>query len=163
MPGSAGRAQKFPLNWLSGVDGRVRRFAIVAGGITTFVLVASVIEPFKSEAEPAREAAQKQLSAVPSVDPSDVVRALVQMKQPHGWPLLGALVGKNEMVLVHASPQGPRYSVFTHQGQLLEPDLSADDVYRSFPSLDIKSLRLDPASTDRGTEPPIMMVVPEDR
>lgn len=147
--------------WFGSLDSRVRRLVILAGGVVTFLLVASVVQPLKSSAVPDSSSAAVRSAINPS-DPAEVVRALVQLKHPDGWPLVGVLVGRYEMVLMHASPDGPRYSVFSHQGQLMQADMQADEVYRSFPNLDIKGLRLEPAQNDRGSTP-IMLVVPDER
>lgn len=146
-------------SWLGSIDGRVRRLLIFAGGVVTFLLVASVVQPLKSSAVPDAQIAAVR-PALDARDPAEVVRALVQLRHPSGWPLTGALVGRQEMVLMHASPDGPRYSVFNHQGELMQADMGADEVYQSFPNLDINSLRLEPAKTDRGSTP-IMLVVPD--
>lgn len=68
-------------------------------------------------------------------------------------PVLGELVGARYLVRIHRSREGPLYTVCTPDGQVLEAGLRSEDVYRSFPDLDIPSLQAGPDA--------VMMVVPD--
>lgn len=63
------------------------------------------------------------------------------------------LDGAERTVLCFATPDGPRYSVFTREGVLLQADMYADDVYRVFPDLDIENMHLEP-----GPDGPLMLM-----
>lgn len=65
--------------------------------------------------------------------------------RPIRGKLLGSLVGNAYTIRIHASTDGPLYSVWdTRSGRLLAEDLPADDVYRHFPDLDPRALHLGP-------------------
>jgi hypothetical protein len=67
---------------------------------------------------------------------------------------LGELIGRRYLVRIHAGPDGPLYTVCDRNGKVLQADLHADDVYRSFPDLDIPSLQAGPDDHSVGlTEP----------
>lgn len=68
-------------------------------------------------------------------------------------PVLGELVGARYLVRIHRAREGPLYTICTPDGQVLEAGLRAEDVYRSFPDLDIPSLQAGPDA--------VIMVVPE--
>ena len=166
-----------PLSFIRRFSPFSRRLVIVVGGVMTFLFAASVFEPFSSKAtdlgplpnarigelRTGRAAAMNSAGADPTSSATEeVVRGLTQLTHPKGWHLLGALVGRDHIVLIHASSEGARYSVFSLDGRLLEADLFADDVYRSFPDLEIDRLRLDPAHQGRdGVEGPYMLVPPD--
>jgi len=141
---------------------------LVAGGVI-FVGVASVIKPTPRDAAASPGGAEMDQFAlelrdafsepinVNSNDPQE--RALVErLKQrsaaanaaqhPKGWKLLGMLEGREHLVKCWASPEGPRYSVFTLDGRLLQADLPADEVYRGFPDIDLLNLRADPPGAE---------------
>jgi len=61
-----------------------------------------------------------------------------------GRALLGTFQGREHMVKCFASPDGPRYSVYTLDGRVLQANLPADEVYRAFPDIDLSTLRADP-------------------
>ncbi len=113
-----------------------RRMLFVLAGAAVFLGVASVIKPAP------RQAAATIPTAVPLVLPASSLG-------PHdkGWKLLGTLQGKTLIVRAFASPDGPRYSVYSTLGQLLQADLPADEVYRAFPQVDLQNIRLEPGVT----------------
>ena len=84
----------------------------------------------------------------PAAD-DEVARRLGRTTHTDGWRLLGQLEGREYRVLIFASPVGPRYSVYSLAGELLQADLAADDVYRAFPDLDLGALRDVPASAGK--------------
>lgn len=121
--------------------------------VVVYAAVSSVVRPDKSSA------AQP---GVPSITPSRQLpgvraggsgadrnsRAHNQAAAPdrnaRGWPLLGELIGGENVVWIYGSPEGPRYTVCTPEGKVLQEDMAAEDVYRSFPKLDIPGMRLEP-------------------
>ncbi|MBX3386853.1 MAG: hypothetical protein KF768_09805 [Phycisphaeraceae bacterium] len=129
----------------------LRRLLLVVGGAFTFALVSSLIQPGASRATP---------STVESSDArvTTVSAQLAKLPHPAGWPCLGLLRGSSQLVVIHGSPDGPRYSVYTLAGRLISPDLGADEVYREFPTLDIEGLRLEPI----GDHGPLMLYSPRD-
>lgn len=129
---------------------------MVVGGVMTFALVASVIQPMGSSASPEEFTPARAGAAN---DPAEVVRSLVHLKHPRGWALLGVLAGREYYVLVHSSPEGPRYSVFGLNGRLMEADLAGDDVYRSFPNLDVPGMRFGP-EMGKSMDQPLMLAEP---
>jgi hypothetical protein len=68
---------------------------------------------------------------------------VTEAAHPKGWKLICTLMGTEHMVRCWASPDGPRYSVFTMDGRLLQADLPADEVYRGFPDIELGNLRAD--------------------
>lgn len=75
-------------------------------------------------------------------------------------PLLGELIGRRYHVRVHASPEGPLYTVCTPEGEVLEAELHADEVYEFFPDLDIKNLHFGPDRERRPSRPDALMFAP---
>lgn len=146
----------------------MRRLAAVLAGVGVFALVSSVIEPRPSSArEPNLHAAQPTSWGQPTVDNYDpATRDRVQKKlldTPHaqGWPALGLLEGVEYYVVIHGSPEGPRYTICSLQGRVLQADLPKDDVYRAFPTLDVEGMRLEPAEVPDG--PVLMLADPAGR
>lgn len=131
------------------------RAGIGAAGIAAFLLLASVFDPDPSSAY------DHHVPGVADTSPrrtAEVVDHLLSRPHPRGWPNLGILQGMDYFVLVHGSPNGPRYTVCSRLGEVLESDLAADEVYRSFPELDIPGMRLDP---DAGAaSSPMMLAEP---
>lgn len=76
-------------------------------------------------------------------------------RNARGWRLLGELVGGENLVWVYGSPDGPRYTICTADGRVLQEDLAPEDVYRSFPKLDLTDMRLEPRP-DGSTGEPLM-------
>lgn len=123
--------------------GRLRRLAIVVAGAAVFLGVASIIKP-----QP------QQASATPEpgpVEPSKLEtkagrHALPQ--HPQEWKCLGFIEGREYVVIAFASPEGPRYTVKSREGAVLQRDLPANEVYRAFPDIDLENLRVDPPEGD---------------
>jgi len=131
----------------------LRRVALVAAGAGALLLVTKTISPQGSLAHlPASDIhAQRGHASGSHTDTSDQRRRL-----------LGEIVGRNHIVRVHATQDGPRYTVCDPEGLVLEADLMAEEVYHFFPELDIKSLHFGhPEETD--SEPiPLMLADPND-
>lgn len=113
-----------------------RNLAFVLGAVALFFGVASVVKP------PPRSA-----SASSTALPRPSSSAFAQLSA-HAEPgrLIGSLEGREFLVQCFSSPLGPRYSVLTLDGRLLQADLPADEVYRAFPGVDLENMRLEPAS-----------------
>lgn len=131
----------------------LKRLLLLVGGACTFALVASVIQPGASRASGPNS---------PTLDSEDSIRdvssRLLHQRHSAGWPCLGLLRGAKQFVLIHGSPDGPRYSVYTFEGRLMLADLPADDVYRELPDLDIGGMRLEPGAESE----PLMLFTPKD-
>src|SRR5262249_38131926 len=135
-----------------------RTAAVVAGGIA-FLGIASLIKPeprtasaYENSVTPAQTLGQNPVGG----RSPDLAARLALRPHPKGWRVLGSLESTEHIVLVYASPDGPRYSVFTLQGRLISADLAAEDVYREVPDLDLSTLRDLPESDGKA----LMMVTP---
>lgn len=91
--------------------------ALLVCGVSYFML-ASLITPAGSSAQPA---------------PTKAGTAA------HG-PVLGSLVGSDHRVVVHASPSGPLYSVYSSAGELLLEHASPEEVQARIPHLGLDTL-----------------------
>lgn len=110
-----------------------RRTLLAIACIGAFLGVASFIKP----------APRQAAASIPNpVELAIPVSALGE--HPKGWKLLGTLQGKKYLVRAYASPEGPRYSVYSTLGRLIQGDLPADEVYRAFPEADLKNMQLEP-------------------
>lgn len=76
-----------------------------------------------------------------------------QQGVPANWKLLGMLESNRHIVLCYGTPDGPRYSVYSIHGDLQQRGMAADEVYRSFPDVDIENMHLEP-----GTDGPVMLM-----
>lgn len=111
----------------------LKRTLFALAGVGVFFGVASFIKP-----------APRQASASVPNPVQLTIPASALGEHPKGWKVLGTLQGKNLLVRAYASPEGPRYSVYSTAGQLLQADLPADEVYRAFPEADLQNMRLEP-------------------
>jgi hypothetical protein len=92
---------------------------------------------------------QRAASSAANRPPADdvVAQRLSAKAHSQGLTLLGQLRGKQYRVLAYAAAEGGAvYSVFTLDGAPLAADLQADEVYRTFPELDLTTLRDAPGS-----------------
>lgn len=131
----------------SKVGNGARNLGMVLALGLVFLGAASLIkpDPRSATASPADGAAALPPSPrTLSAEEERIALELARTPHPAGWKPLGMLQDTRYHVLIHASPAGPRYSIFTLKGRLLQGDMHADDVYRSFPDLDLTKLRLDP-------------------
>ncbi len=148
---------------------RGRRVLLVLIGGVLFLGVASVIKPsprgaaaaeggsnnpeFKIELRKAfvhpGDANSTNPNGMESAKLPTARQAVAEATHPKGWKLIGTLEGREHMLRCWATPDGPRYSVHTLNGRLIQDELPADEVYRGFPDLDLSNLRADPPS-DRG-------------
>ena len=79
-----------------------------------------------------------------SVDRPKARKVVAEATHPKGWKLIGTVEGREHMLRCWATADGPRYSVHTLDGRLIQDELPADEVYRGFPDLDLSNLRADP-------------------
>lgn len=130
-----------------------------------FLFVASVVDPKPSPA--ADPAGTPALPLTPggrgddrpgAVSRDQVQRALLSRPHPEGWPSLGLIEGTEYYLLIHGSPNGPRYTVCTLTGRILQADLPADEVYRAFPTVDVEGMRLEPAVLPIAPDGPALML-----
>jgi len=137
----------------------LRRLLALGAGIAAFLLIASVIEPYATNAEPAPVVPHiagggvgGTGQTVPAAAPHQMDKQEMEQlaaffanrKHPQGWPVLGHLTGADYWVVIYGSPEGPRYTVCTLDGRTLREDMQAEDVYREFPTLDLEGMWLDP-------------------
>ena len=66
---------------------------------------------------------------------------------PSGDPVLGEMIGRRYRLRVSAGPNGPLYAVLTLDGRVIKDRLSAEEVGRHFPELDVESMRYGPDDT----------------
>lgn len=131
----------------------VRRVLIIASGICAFALVGSIISPSWSEAsdggiirvDGGGSGGGARPRSMPMVEPPD---------------LIGTLEGREFRILIHHAEASPRYTICTADGRVLREGLEAGDVYREFPTLDLKRLHLDPPSCEKTG--PLMLMYPLD-
>jgi hypothetical protein len=109
---------------------RVRTTLVMLAGAAVFLGIASVVNP------------KGPRSA--SADSFNATQVLATPTHPKGWKLIGSLVNAEHELRCWATPLGPRYSVHTLDGRLLQDNLLSDDVYRAFPDIELEHLRADP-------------------
>lgn len=120
-----------------------RKVAIIAFGAAVFLGVASVVKPPPRSAEAGAGSSLR----VPETSRRADITAISRSNIPahaKAWRLIGTLEGREHRVGCYASPDGPRYSVYTLDGALLSADLPADEVYRLFPEIDLENMTLEP-------------------
>jgi hypothetical protein len=110
---------------------RARRVAMVVGAMVAFAVVARVMQPGASQA----------------TGPGTAEGAVI-----------GTLVGPQYHVRITASSDAPRYTVLSPDGNVLEADLLAHEVYHFFPELDVTKLHFGDSGTVSG---PLMLADPE--
>ncbi|MFG0274152.1 MAG: hypothetical protein ACF8QF_03755 [Phycisphaerales bacterium] len=101
----------------------------VAGALAgAFVAAALLVEPSPSPAGNAR-----------SMDaPADLdAETEATDEQAPDRVSLGALEGLEHSLLIHATPEGPRYTLLDPLGNPIATDLPADEVYRVHPDADV--------------------------
>lgn len=76
---------------------------------------------------------------------------------PHGRPLLGELIGRDAIVRIYDSPDGPRYTICDLSGDVMAEGLTPSEVAERFPQIDLHRLILEPAPEMHG---PIMSAEP---
>jgi hypothetical protein len=125
----------------------VRRLCAAAGLVGAYIVMASVFSPDRS-----RAGSYQQIS-----DPT----AAIPSTNPHEWlHSLGSLETLRYSVRMYSTDRGPRYSIYqATTGEELGVLLSADDVLRFFPDLDLRAIKFDaePSADDAA----LMIVVPE--
>lgn len=120
-----------------------RVLAILALG-TAFLVMASVFSPQRMLAQPRRATSPSQSTAA-STDPHDGLRSL------------GSVESLSHVVRIYAAAQGPRYSVFTHAGEELGVLMTAEQVARYFPELQLPEVDFSAPPVD-GAAGPVMLM-----
>jgi len=72
--------------------------------------------------------------------------------------VIGTLVGPQYHVRITAASDAPRYTVMSPDGEVLESDLLAHEVYHYFPELDVTKLQFGASDTVVG---PLMLADPD--
>lgn len=116
------------------VSRRVRSALLMVAGALAFLGIASVVNPN----------GPRSASAGSAGGGFAATQVLADTHPTRGWKLIGSLISNEHEARMWATPDGPRYSIHTLDGRLLQDNLAADDVYRAFPDMDIERLRADP-------------------
>ena len=66
-----------------------------------------------------------------------------RFSQPEG-AVVGTLVGRDYLVRINATERGPRYTVTTLSGQVLQTNLDSREMAKAFPGLDPANLQAAP-------------------
>jgi hypothetical protein len=100
--------------------------------VLVYAVVSSIVRPYSSNASPPGPTPAKQLPAIRAggagaersskARPSDAAPE----QNSRGWRLLGELVGAEHRVWLYSSPNGPRYTVCTGAGKILQENLEAE-------------------------------------
>jgi hypothetical protein len=126
----------------------IARGIAVLIAVVVYAAVSSIARPGRSSAEPpgVKVTPTYQMPVISAA--RDGQKAVGAAQAPatnsRGERLLGQLIGGERLVWIYAGHDGARYTVATRDGRILQEDLAADDVYRSFPELDIPNMRLEP-------------------
>ncbi len=107
---------------------------LTLSGAAAFVIVASVFQPFGSNAgvEPAGAA-----------DDAQAVSTAASPIEHRGERRIGELVGPEYRVVVTASSSGPLYTVVASDGTVKAADLTRTELARDFPALAIETMTAD--------------------
>jgi hypothetical protein len=68
----------------------------------------------------------------------------------HAARILGQLEGAELRILVHTSPEGPRYTVVSKTGEVLGAGLSPDELAAGFPGVQLERLHADGPDSEDG-------------
>jgi hypothetical protein len=137
----------------------LRRALLVAGGVCAFALVGSLINPDWSRAGGVDGARAVRVHGGGSGATGPGAARAMPIVEADG--LIGTLECREYRILIHHADPMPLYTVCTPDGRVLRENLQADDVYREFPTVDLKRLHLEPSSRDAG-QGPLMLVYPLD-
>lgn len=139
----------------------IKRVIALGAGLAVFLFAASVVDPRQSPAADPLSPPMARTAAGKNTEPTrdEVQRGLLARKHPLGWPVLGLIEGVEYYLVIHGSSEGPRYTVCTLTGRVLQADLPADDVYRAFPTVDVEGMRLEPAALPLTPDGPALMLV----
>lgn len=107
-----------------------RRWLALAGGVCAFLLLASVLRPFPSQA------GRDGVGEVRSMSPEAIHRGV------EGGRLIGEFRGRELRVLVYSGGEGPRYVVLDIDGAELGSGLTAEELAVRFPDFDLSRLEM---------------------
>lgn len=139
-------------------SGQAMRWVLALGAVALFAGVARLAEPRSSWAGLSGEEPVGSIKAG-----GQGGRGAAASVQRPAARSMGELIGRDYLVRIIATDDGPRYTVCTLQGDVLETDLAAADVYRLFPGLDLESLQFGSNGPTDGHEAlsgPLMLVDP---
>jgi len=148
----AAHAGAAPPRWL-------RRALLVAGGICAFALVGSIINPDWSRAGGDGGTRAVRVYGGGSGGAGPGAARTMPIVEADG--LIGTLECREYRILIHHGNPMPLYTVCTPEGRVLRENLEAEDVYREFPTIDLKRLHLEPSERSTG-QGPLMLVYPLD-
>lgn len=122
---------------------RSLRWLLAAGSLALFVGLARLFNPAPSTAD----IQSSQTSGEPPRILAGGERGLASDRQAapsarSGPVEIGELVGREFTLRVFSTPEGPRYTVIDRDGHALAQLLEADEIYRRFPDLNVRSLQL---------------------
>ena len=110
---------------MKGVPPIVRHVVIASILVGAFLIMASVFVPDRLQARAGEDSATHSAQLT------------------EGLPSLGELVDNRYTVKVYATPAGPRYSVYDHDGTRVAALLSAEKVAKLYPDLPLPDARAD--------------------
>ncbi len=141
-----------PARWL-------RRTLVIAAGVCAFALVGSLFNPEWSQA------GDEDRGPLPRVHGGGSGAAgpgaAGRLPVADTSSLLGMLECREYRILIHHGEEGARYTVCAPDGRVIREHLAADEVYREFPTLDLRRLRVDPPAGN-GDTGALMLVYPLD-
>ena len=143
----------------SGVRPGLLRLLVLVAAVGGFVAMASIFNPEQTRATVAQ--VKRGIETLAGEQPKvPEGAAKPPARDSRGRMLLGEMVGKGHRVWVYGQGTEVRYTVCTMEGEVLTSDIGADDVYRLFPHLDLRTMRLDTLpDSDTGA---VMVVEPRD-
>ncbi len=130
MPLPDGLTSRLPLPFV--------RALVVLGFLAVFYTAASLFTPDRSAATPVASLAIDASGSV-SNDRSNAERLLPRTTPAY----VGSLSGVNFTLDIYLAPAGPRYTVKDAAGNTLAEQITSDDLYRSFPDLDVDQMHAD--------------------
>jgi len=143
----------------TGVRPGLVRLLVVVGAVGGFIVLASVFTPEQTRATVATvKRGIESLAGDTTKVPEGAAKP--PARDSRGRILLGEMVGNGHRIWVYGRGTDVRYTVCTPEGEVLTSDITADEVYRLFPHLDLRSMHLDTLpDSDTGA---VMMVDPRD-
>lgn len=136
----------------------LRRSLVIAGGVCVFALVGSLANPDWSLAGDERHG---HVRITGGGSAGAAAGAQHAMPVVEAGSLIGTLECREYRILIKHADPAPLYTVCTLDGRVLMENLEAEDMYREFPTIDMKRLYVDPpVGSDRSG--PLMLVYPTD-
>lgn len=135
------------------------RLLVLVASVGGFFILASIFNPEQTRATV--QGVKRELSRLAGSEPTiPPGAAKPPARDSYGRMLLGEMVGRDYRVWVYGRGAEVRYTVCTPEGVVVTSDMTADDVYRLYPDLNLRAMRLDTLpDSDTGA---VMMVEPRD-